>query len=302
MYILLITLLSFSFCSYIVWQAYHKDAHCVHSKVTYTPSSSELHWYELSKTNWTTNMWCETINLWKDRFGKEYSKFEYIYNCHGKEWTHQSMIEPLVAALRHPLALCGGDLLSRDYLVLANISDTTTKKTRKYMFDLGASTWSEGPGGSSQDFLYNAYKELGIDFDQIYLWEANKLSKEEIFKGVPDDILDSYKFFNIPASPTLGDAMNPLTLIEKIAVPSDFVVVKIDIDNFSIENSFISQIASSRRLLNLIDELFFEHHVNFQPLVSCCWQETSDPNASLHTSYKLFTELRRHGIRMHGWP
>lgn len=51
----------------------------------------------------------------------------------------------------------------------------------------------------------------------------------------------------------------------------------------------------------LIDELFWEHHINFHPMVSCCWGGTIDPKAVLADSMGMFQGLRRLGIRAHGW-
>lgn len=51
----------------------------------------------------------------------------------------------------------------------------------------------------------------------------------------------------------------------------------------------------------LIDELFWEHHINFHPMVSCCWGGTIDANVVLADSMAMFQGLRKLGIRAHGW-
>jgi hypothetical protein len=71
-----------------------------------------------------------------------------------------------------------------------------------------------------------------------------------------------YCRFNIPAiaEPTSPD--NPLNMLKRIAKPEDYVVFKLDIDNSKIEAMFVEQLLASPELLALVDDFFFEHHVN----------------------------------------
>lgn len=100
--------------------------------------------------------------------------------------------------------------------------------------------------------------------------------------------------------PTPRDARNPLEILRRIATPEDFVVLKLDIDTYPVEMAFIEQILSDDGLASLVDELFFEHHVTFEPLMPD-WKKTAQPDASLEDSYEIFTRLRHMGIRAHGW-
>jgi hypothetical protein len=51
-------------------------------------------------------------------------------------------------------------------------------------------------------------------------------------------------------------------MLKRIAAPEDYVVFKLDIDNSKIEAMFVEQLLASPELLALVDDFFFEHHVN----------------------------------------
>jgi hypothetical protein len=51
----------------------------------------------------------------------------------------------------------------------------------------------------------------------------------------------------------------------------------------------------------LVDEFYFEFHVNFQPMVERGWLDTDDRNKTLADAFKLFHELRQKGWRAHSW-
>ena len=77
-----------------------------------------------------------------------------------------------------------------------------------------------------------------------------------------------YDRYNIPASADEKSHDNPWNFIRKVAKPEDYVVVKLDIDHTPIEEKFIAQLRASSDLQNLIDEFYFEHHVNVSLLSS----------------------------------
>jgi hypothetical protein len=68
--------------------------------------------------------------------------------------------------------------------------------------------------------------------------------------------------YNIPATADEKSHDNPWNFVRKVAKPEDYVVVKLDIDNTPIEEKFIAQLRASSDLHSLIDEFYFEHHVN----------------------------------------
>ena len=60
----------------------------------------------------------------------------------------------------------------------------------------------------------------------------------------------------------------------------------------------MNEMLNNSNIYSLIDELFFEHHVNVREMLAY-WRP---PPGSLSDSYVLFTKLRQLGIRMHSWP
>eukprot|EP00953_Heterococcus_sp_UTEX-ZZ885_P012117 6966-Heterococcus_DN1.PRE.2 len=71
-----------------------------------------------------------------------------------------------------------------------------------------------------------------------------------------------YNRFNIPATADPESEANPWNILRKVATLQEYVVVKLDIDNTPIEEQFIAQLRASSDLSSLIDEFYFEHHVN----------------------------------------
>jgi hypothetical protein len=61
------------------------------------------------------------------------------------------------------------------------------------------------------------------------------------------------------------------------------------------------QVIADPDVYERIDELFFEHHVNFAPMVKS-WGDVINKDQLLQDSYNLFADLRTKGIRAHGWP
>jgi hypothetical protein len=238
-----------------------------------------------------------------------------------------SYIEPLAGALRHPFAGClrGGHasrgnilkwkiagqpktnihaLEEKNYLLLHRQSSKRLSNGKLFIFDLGASTWSEGIGGSSQMWLWHNYRKCGYKVERMFLWESKVLATKDIYRNVPKEALFAYQYFNLPASADKDDPSNPLNIVKQVASREDFVAIKLDIDNAPVEMRFIDTILNDPELDGLVDEVFFEHHVAFPPFVKCCWSGVGeyDPSSSILTSYELFLKLRKKGIRMHGWP
>ena len=234
-------------------------------------------------------------------------------------------IEPLAAALRHPFAGClrGGKgaretilkwqmkaqpktnihaLEEKNYLLLQCQQEKRISNGKLLLFDLGASTWDEGIGGSSQEWFWKNYQQCGYTVERMLLWEAKTWSTKDIYRPVPKGAHYAYQYFNVPASAGRTDPSNPLNIVKRVASVEDFVAIKLDIDHAELEMQFIDQMLTDPDLDGLIDELFFEHHVAFPPFVKCCWDDTYDKGATLKTSYELFLKLREKGIRMHGWP
>lgn len=54
------------------------------------------------------------------------------------------------------------------------------------------------------------------------------------------------------------------------------------------------------QLLGLVDEMFYEHHVSLDG-PDRAWNTRQGP-PNVVDSYRMFTELRLRGVRMHSWP
>ena len=122
----------------------------------------------------------------------------------------------------------------------------------------------------------------------------------------------------VQAPATATDRIAQVTIgayVAQVARPSDYVVVKLDIDNSMTELALIEQLLDGNSPASgLVDELFWEHHVAGS-LLSCPrlmryhrnsgWGtmtfNTSDTRETLAGSYDLLTRLREQGIRAHSW-
>lgn len=85
-------------------------------------------------------------------------------------------------------------------------------------------------------------------------------------------------------------------------------MLKIDIDTPSVENPLVYQLAGDPELMGLVDDFYFEHHVNSQPM-SKYWvtwwqgmtQASTMMNGTLKDSFSLFRKLRQNGVAAHAW-
>lgn len=242
-----------------------------------------------------------------------FSTFTHTYTCGSRSIEYVTYIEPLSHGLRHPNALCGrgADIVDRGYLLMSFQSDLQkhvgmsdalcfNRSCQAIYIDLGASTWDSGLGGPSQSWFVDTYRSHGIEFDRFLLWEAALHSPANVFDKVPANILHKYQYYNIPANADPLSPASPLNMISTIAQRGDFVLFKLDIDNGDVENKIVAALLQSPKILSLIDEFVFEHHVNFPPMLPS-WGNTVDKNASLADSYNLFLRLRQMGIRAHSW-
>ena len=153
-------------------------------------------------------------------------------------------------------------------------------------------------------------RESGLQFQRVFAWEAAEVKPAKIFEGMPNDLMTSISYFNIPVEDTKGKN-NPWRYVRDLTRPEDFVVVKIDIDTPDIEIELMRQLLMDDdktnsfededgvRLFELIDELYFEHHVWGSGL-SPSWAG-SGMDGDMVGSYTMFSQLRNLGIRAHSW-
>jgi hypothetical protein len=253
-----------------------------------------------------------------------FSRFEYGLKCDGVLRADQPrqfvFIEPLAGMLRHPL-VCESPLtymLNKQYLLIdewaahrddefirrecraLSVSSRGDHQVRSFYFDLGASLWTTGFGGASQSWFYYTYHQCCIDFDRFLMWEGKKENRIAVFEQIPGPVKPRYHWYNVHASPSEGSWRNPLTSILSEARVDDFVMLKIDIDSPLIELQLLTQIVENPTLAALIDELFFEHHVNVE-IMRTEWALSSKYPVYQNESLSIFSRLRALGIRAHSW-
>lgn len=227
-------------------------------------------------------------------------------------------IEPLAGVLRDPRPVCGArldlkglppnaEIQSKDYIgldpahlrrVRAELASAPTRR-RVLLFDLGCTRWSDTdmPG---LRWLHDVYTAAGVNFTDIYGWEANPTRSQGFFDGMPIEVLSRFHFYSRAANNAPGSPDNPLEVLRLVAEPSDFVVFKLDVDTPALEKRIIIDILLDPRYSCLIDELYFEHHNSVRAMKK--WWGRDGVDGSLHDSIALFQELRRAGIRAHSWP
>lgn len=213
-------------------------------------------------------------------------------------------IEPLVGLLRHPLFNCINTrsvTLNKDaWLVPTWRLHISPPPRRALLFDLGASSYSsKDRGGNSQAWMTARYASGGLRFDRVIAWEARLLRPSDIFAGMPRELSDHLSYFNVPLDVTPGARHNPMRMLAAIARPEDYVVFKIDFDHTPLEEAIMEQAIQHAQL---IDELYFEHHVVDHPLVTAGWRSSlHGTNSTVLRSHGLFGRLREAGIRAHSW-
>lgn len=213
---------------------------------------------------------------------KIFSRFQHTYRCVQSDVTHTTWIEPLSHGLRDPNSLCGRGavVLDRGYLLFGFQADTDALsrldprrqcKDRKCMniyVDVGATMWGQGgPEEPGQSWFVRTYQRHGIAFDRMFMWEARSYDPNDLSKSVPRELMPTYQYYNVPASPDPDDPSSPVGVLRRVAQPGDFVVFKLDIDNGTVDNGTVDSILTNPEVASLIDVFLFEHHINFAPML-----------------------------------
>ena len=192
--------------------------------------------------------------------------------------------------------------MSKAYLLPAWHTEVWPRgRASAFLFDLGASLYNKGPGGASTKWFVDEYQARGIQFDRVYAWEATPYTDAEIYEAMPAPMVARMVYYNVPVDATVGAKHNPWRTLREVATPRDFVLVKIDIDNSTIEEPLIEQLLADTTLAGLVDELYFEHHVRHTPMWRYGWRCNAVTNQTLVHSHDLFGRLREMGIRAHSW-
>lgn len=240
-------------------------------------------------------------------------------------------IEPIHGFMRHPYATigCPGGTMSIfdiKYLIVTNKCGSEEAemakkcKRRNIFFDLGVSVGFQGiPGGLSKNAngasgggpslpLFMAmYMDHCIDFDDIFAWEYRAQDQNAWWGQLPPDYRRRIRFYNVGVAESYDNngrpVVNPnsfLELLKSHVKREDFVAIKVDIDTPAIENPLVNTLASNPEYGQLVDEIFFEHHV-YMDGMNFGWGTLEKKEPHIDTSLQLFRKLRNLGIRAHVW-
>ena len=206
-------------------------------------------------------------------------------------------IEPLVSHLRHPLARCmfgGTFLVDRSYVLPGNPGSSKT-----FLFDAGASHWSQGAGGPSLSYFTSVWKRYGFDWSHIEGWEGGTtVAKFEA--TVPQEWRSKTHFHQDWISTSPDKQPFVPDVIRSTVSKEDYVVFKLDIDSKSVETAVVDYLLTHPEALEYIDEVVWEQHVN-NYLMAGNWGHTQDMSKTIADSYTYFLKLRKLGVRAHSW-
>ncbi|CCG81463.1 protein of unknown function [Taphrina deformans PYCC 5710] len=191
---------------------------------------------------------------------------------------------------------------------------TVYTKPRNIHLDLGSSYfagWTKLAGGernsaASGQWFYDHYHARGQKFDKFIAVEVEVLNDKIAYAQVPPDLVGIYQLINVGLTVNKSDALDTLDMIRRVVAPNDFFVFKLDIDAAPIEMPIIEALLAddpeAGGVSGLIDELMFEHHVDYAPMNHPWAVPGQKLNGTLASSYNVFRDLRRKGIRAHSWP
>ena len=218
------------------------------------------------------------------------SHFYFVNSCSGERLVQR--VEPLAGLTRHPYFCLRGPeyVVDKAYLVPA-AALVSASTGRFFYFDFGASVFDGGEGGSSQQWVVQRY--AGVVWDGIWAWGAKEHTPADVWRRIPTRLHPVYHWYNI-----LALYSDPVVFINAVADVSDYVVLKIDIDNSAVETAMVRRLLQSPDTLARVDELYFEHHVDVEPMWPY-WGRV--PGTELADTYRLFAELRHRGVVAHSW-
>lgn len=217
--------------------------------------------------------------------------------------TRAGWVEPLLPQMRHP-NFCLVDqgmynLMRLDYMVhdFGVMCQNLKPWSRTIFVDLGASLSFHTGSKSPALFILDLYRKFGFPFDHVYAFELTQQDPKFVLSKLPENILASYHWINVGVDADPNSKANPWKLLKDNYNEDDLIVVKLDIDTPDLERALADQFLGDPDLMKLVDQFYFEHHVNQQELARH-WGGTKE---SVHESLTLFRQLREHGVSSHYW-
>jgi len=274
------------------------------SEDSYNPSELETG-FSQNANQWTEtpSALCSHVQEWvtENLAGEREAGPKFSRLC--KQGQPMQVIEPLAGILRDPRMFCPdyGAEFSIDWLVLADSgSAPMDPASKRYLFDAGGTRFMD-----AMNFFTSKYEERGIVFDHVYVWEAAAQGTEAYWADVPPETrafweprLTFYDGVPITADPD-DEENNPVNRIHQLCTDKDFCAFKLDIDTPAVEFPVVQQLINQPDATKAsLDEFFFEHHVHGL-MQAVGWGDAVE--GTFADSYKLFTQLRRLGVRAHSW-
>jgi len=271
---------------------------------TYQSSSLEGQWVS-NALQWTGDDHCSHMkhsDAQKWITQNEHGSFDaQLFSTTCRQGKLPQFIEPLAGILRDPRFGCFQrndiSVFSVDWLVFAD-SQSLNPGAQARFYDAGGSTFQE-----ALKFFLQTYKDHGIIFDKVYVWEYHKQGTESYWSGTPSAIrrfweskVEFYDGVGVVADKNSKD--NPVSRIFNDCAAQDFCAFKLDIDTPAIEWPLVQQLVDMQSETKAkLDEFFFEHHVS--GVMQKYWG--AGVNGTFADSYQLFSTLRHMGVRAHSW-
>jgi len=183
--------------------------------------------------------------------------------------------------------------LSKQHLAIPS-DPNIVGQGKALLFDLGASWYGGGnpvPGekdgwGSSGKWFVEEYNKRGINFDHLYLWEAN--NDEETYRaaGLPANLSDRITFFHTEVQSDGPGPENPFNILKEKCNVNDYCVLKLDIDEPDVENRIVDHLLKNDDgMRDRVDEFFWD------PI-------DQEPETAFYLKLRHLREL---GVRAHSW-
>ena len=258
-----------------------------------------------------------------------FSRLDFEDSCTGATWS--SRVAPLAGMLRDPRGPClfasgafvaapllplltgGGEMLQvKDTVVVdaAYIQRVAAEHAtaraagvprRAILMDAGASTYKQGvvagewPGTR---WLVERYRDLGVNFTDIFAWEVTQHPGSEFFDGMSPELIAATRFYNFPVTAEPGPA-NPISVLKAVASPGDFVVFKLDIDHPNTETPLVAAMLEDDDALALIDDFYYELHFGLKEMEGF-WG--GGMPGDLVSATSVFRRFREKGVACQFWP
>jgi|EP01082_Thalassiosira_pseudonana_P005611 hypothetical protein len=217
--------------------------------------------------------------------------------------TDAGAMEPLLPTMRSH-KMCNNfakHVMSMDYLVhdFYSMCKKLKRHSKTVFVDMGASLDFHGSESQPAIYINKIYGKFGFNFDHIYAYEITKKDPSNVFELIPAELQASWHWVNVGVDSRPGSKMNPFTTITNHFSPDDFVVVKLDVDTPAVENLLARQLRDDPKLLELVDQFYFEDHVKQKELKKS-WGESAE--GSVAESLELMASMREKGVASHYWP